>query len=160
MIHLKHKRANMNGNSQSLNMNETQLSSFAAHDHDPWVHLQTRYPAILNSGFVVNLCTWQALHKARAHTSSHKDGLELKPCSPRHMRTRDLQSVHTVTVTVTVTGNLLNTKVLTLVSRARQLSQPVHCAGITKRQLKAQEDTSIKSFCGVVSRPWTLGPHI
>jgi hypothetical protein len=35
--------------------------------------------------FFVNHCIWQALHKARTHTASHKKGLVLKPWN--HMRT-------------------------------------------------------------------------
>ena len=58
--------------------------------------------------FFVNHCTWQALHKARAHTSPRKEGLELKPCN--HMRTCRAFMNHETTAQSTrryVTKNLL-----------------------------------------------------
>jgi hypothetical protein len=81
IMHVKHERATMDG----ICVNEKQFSSYAAHDSEWLWSKYAEMQTFKTCSFFVNRCIWQALHKAQAHTSSHKKWLVLKPWN--HTRT-------------------------------------------------------------------------
>jgi hypothetical protein len=74
---------------ETAHMNETRLSSYAAHDHD--LNVLTYMQIFKAYTFSANPCIWQAWHKAQAHTPSHK---QQGTCAQALKSLQDLQSVH------------------------------------------------------------------